>query len=500
VLRFALRVFFRRIEVVGRSRVPRDGACLFVLNHPNGLVDPAFLLAYAPRNVSFLAKSPLFRMPVIGFFVRALDSIPVYRKQDEGEGASSRNRETFERSAELLRRGGTIAICPEGASHSEPYLLPLKTGAARIALGAASEMRKDRRKDLRKDEGRKVKAESDASKDDERNASKNDKRDALKDEVNGEQALLHPSSFSLHPSLHVVPAGLYYTAKTSFRSGALLYFGEPIGIEAGDSDEHGEPARERVRELSDRIAEALRSLTLNADRHEALAMVGRAERIFSSDEDEDASLERELRRRRRFVEAYAYHRAHLPERLEVLEARIHQYEEALAQAGLEDPRQLSTATVSEYARAWTILSRVALFLLLSPAALAGVLLHYPAYKLAGLLATKFARQYDDVLSTFKIAAALLLFPFTWCALALLLYRFAGWWGVLAALACGPLTGYVAVRTREEFDRFRAGTRAALFFLRERSFFRSLLEERRAIRREILALGDEAERAGVFGEA
>jgi glycerol-3-phosphate O-acyltransferase/dihydroxyacetone phosphate acyltransferase len=477
VLRFALRVFFRRIEVVGRSRVPRDGACLFVLNHPNALIDPAFLLAFAPRRVSFLAKSPLFRMPVIGFFVRALDSIPVYRKQDEGEGASSRNRETFERSAELLTRGGTIAICPEGASHSEPYLLPLKTGAARIALGAASEMQKD---EGGRSEGK-------------------DEGDAEKDEVNAEQASLHPSSFRPHPSVYVVPAGLYYTAKTSFRSGALLYFGEPIGVEAAAEDEHGEPARERVRELSDRIADSLRSLTLNADRHEALTMVGRAERIFSSDEDEGVSLERELRRRRRFVEGYAYHRTHSPERLEVLEARIHQYEEALTQAGFEDPRQLTAATVSEYARAWTILSRVALFLLLSPAALAGVALHYPAYKLAGLLATKFARQYDDVLSTFKIAAALLLFPVTWCALALLLYRFAGWWGALTALVCGPLTGYLALRTREEFDRFRAGTRAALFFVRERSFFRSLLEERRRIRREILALGDEAERAGAFGE-
>src|SRR5205085_5440816 len=90
-----------------------------------------------PRPVSFLAKSPLFRTPVVSFFVRALDSIPVYRKQDEGAD-TSRNRETFERAARLLRRGGTIAICPEGASHSEPYLLPLKTGAARIALGAAS--------------------------------------------------------------------------------------------------------------------------------------------------------------------------------------------------------------------------------------------------------------------------------------------------------------------------------------------------------------------------
>lgn len=441
MLRFALRVFFRRMEVVGRTRVPREGSCLFVLNHPNGLVDPVILLCFAPRAVSFLAKSPLFRMPVIGFFVRALDSIPVYRKQDEGAD-TSRNRETFERSARLLRRGGTIAICPEGASHSEPFLLPLKTGAARIALGAAN---------------------------------------AATSEL----------------ELKIVPAGIYYTAKTTFRSGALIYFGEPIEVDAVEPDDDGEPPREAVRELSDRIAEALRSLTLNADRHEALAVVARAERIFSSgdEEDEEPSLERELRRRRRFVEGYAFHRRHSPARVEELERRITRYEEELRQAGIEDPRQLSAATVSEYARAWTLLSRVMLFALLSPAALAGAAIHYPAYTLAGILATKFAREYDDILSTFKIAAALLLFPLTWLALAFVVYLFAGWWWALAALLCAPLSGYVALRTREEFDRFVAGLRAALFFVRERRFFRQLLEERRRIRLEILALGDEAERAG-----
>jgi glycerol-3-phosphate O-acyltransferase/dihydroxyacetone phosphate acyltransferase len=464
VLRFALRVFFRRVEVVGRERVPRDGACLFVLNHPNGLVDPAFLLCFAPRRVSFLAKSPLFRVPVISFFVRALDSIPVYRKQDEGAD-TSRNRETFERSAELLRRGGTIAICPEGVSHSEPYMLPLKTGAARIALGAVSVKDEDER---------------------------------IKDEVKSGLSSLHPLSSRLRSSLSIAPAGLYYTSKTTFRSGALLYFGEPIEVSAVAPDERGEPPRERVAELSERLADALRSLTLNADRHEALALVARAERIFSSgDEEEEHSLERELKRRRRFVEGYAFHRQRSPARLEILERRIRQYEEELRQAGLEDPRQLSAATVTKYARAWTTFSRAALFLLLSPLALAGAAIHYPAYTLAGLLATKFAREYDDVLSTFKIAAALLLFPLTWLALDAALYFLAGWRGVLAAFFLAPAAGYVALRTREEFDRFLGGTRAALFFLRERSFFSRLLEERRLIRREILELGDEAERHGAL---
>ncbi len=483
VLRFALRVFFRRIEVVGAERVPPRGGCLFVLNHPNGLVDPVFLLCFAPRRVSFLAKSPLFGMPVIGFFVRALDSIPVYRRQDEGAD-TSRNRETFSNAAALLRRGGTIAICPEGASHSEPYLLPLKTGAARIALGAVSAEAVARPSGRASQQTEHALPQSEHALQQSEHALPDGRATAPR----GSSAL----------DLKIVPVGLYYTAKTTFRSGALLYFGEPIAVQSVEPDEQGEPPREAVRELSDLIAGRLRSLTLNADRHEALAVVARAERVFSSEEEEEEpSLERELRRRRRFVEGYAFHRRHSPERLEVLEKRIRQYEEELTQAGIEDPRQLSAATVSEYARAPTILSRVLLFALFAPLAAAGTALHYPAYTLAGTLATKLSREGDDVLSTFKIAAAMLLFPLTWVALALSLYTLAGWRVALGALVGAPLSGYVALRTREEFDRFVAGARVALFFVRERSFFRRLLEERRHIRREILALGDEAERAGAL---
>src|SRR5215217_6434962 len=94
VVRFALRIYFKRIEVVGLENVPADTPVIFVLNHPNALLDPVFLLCLAPRRVSFLAKAPLFRMPVIGALVRAMDSLPVYRKQDEGEDVT-RNEQTF---------------------------------------------------------------------------------------------------------------------------------------------------------------------------------------------------------------------------------------------------------------------------------------------------------------------------------------------------------------------------------------------------------------------
>ncbi len=102
-----------------------------------------------------------------------------------------------------------------------------------------------------------------------------------------------------------------------------------------------------------------------------------------------------------------------------------------------------------------------------------------------------------MLSTFKIMAAMLLFPLTWLALASAAYAFGGWRWALASLLVAPVAGYAALRTREEFDRSVAGARAVLFFVRERRFFKQLLDERRAIRREILELGYEAERAGAL---
>ena len=49
------------------------GPLLFVLNHPNSLVDPVFVLCLAPRPASFLAKAPLFRIPLVGALVRGAD-------------------------------------------------------------------------------------------------------------------------------------------------------------------------------------------------------------------------------------------------------------------------------------------------------------------------------------------------------------------------------------------------------------------------------------------
>ena len=54
---------------------------IFAVNHPNGLIDPLFLLCFAPRAVSFLAKAPLFRIPLVGWLEIRLEA-PVISIRD----------------------------------------------------------------------------------------------------------------------------------------------------------------------------------------------------------------------------------------------------------------------------------------------------------------------------------------------------------------------------------------------------------------------------------
>ncbi len=433
LLRFALRIYFQRIEVTGLEHVPLDTPVIFVLNHPNALVDPVFLLCLAPRRVSFLAKAPLFRMPVIGYLVKALDSLPVYRRQDEGEDVS-KNEETFVAARKLLARGGTIGICPEGVSHDEPGLRPIKTGAARISLAAIS---------------------------------------------TGEVS-----------SLRIVPAGLYYTSKTSFRSDALLYFGNPIEVTRVQLEPDGTPPREAVRELSSRIEKTLREVILDAQHEEELQTTARAERIFSSaaPDASNESLKDELRLQQRFIKAYSVVQRLQPERLRRLELRMIRFEEELNQAGV-DPDELSPpgSTLKVFA---AIVRRSLLFLLMLGPAAIGTVAHYPAYKLGGFLATRISRDSEDVISTVKIISAMLLFPLTWIVLAVLGYWYFGWLVAALVLLVIPFTGYVAMVFFEELDKSIAGVRVLMFFLVRRRFFVRLLAERNAIRNEIIALGKE----------
>lgn len=422
----ALRLFFRRIETVNAGVVPSGTGVIFVLNHPNGLIDPALVFVAMPRKISFLAKSTLFRMPVISFLLRTVEALPLYRKIDAGEDVS-KNQKTFEMSRELLARGGSIALFPEGVSHNSPKLLPMKTGAARIALGT----------------------------------------------------VLATSSEPI--VVKIVPVGLYYTSKTTFRSEALLHFGEPFTVERVEADEDGQPPRHAVRALTQKIEDELRKVTLNAETEAELHVARIAEGIFAS-----AASDESLGLRVDFLKKYIAESSgerRSPEDAE-LEARLRKFDTRLASLGLA-PEHLSLARLTRAFVVYRAFVQTWVLILLSPLAVFGTILHAPAYQLGKLVAYLYSRHgADDVASTVKVLAGMVFMPLTWLVAATVLYFLSGWRLALASIPFSIVCGYIALYSLEEFWEMRGWARAIWVFLTRREMFLRLYVERRELQAEL----------------
>lgn len=139
LLKFFRRVssiYFRETEVVGAVPSANTQGRIFAANHVNGLVDPILVLTNAPCAASPIAKSTLWKVPVLKWLLDAVDAVPVVRRRDDPNKPADSNDEIFDRVASHLSGGGNILIFPEGTSHNEPHLVKLKSGAARMLARA----------------------------------------------------------------------------------------------------------------------------------------------------------------------------------------------------------------------------------------------------------------------------------------------------------------------------------------------------------------------------
>ena len=145
--KLALRWFYRDTEVIGLERIPARGPALLASNHPNALVDALVIGCTLRRPVTLTAKATLLRNPLTRGLLRIVGVVPLQRASDaahSGAGAAldpARNADSFAAVLDVLDAGGLVLLFPEGKSHSDPELAPLKTGLARIAVMAHRDRR-----------------------------------------------------------------------------------------------------------------------------------------------------------------------------------------------------------------------------------------------------------------------------------------------------------------------------------------------------------------------
>ena len=124
--------FFKKLTVIGKEKIPTDGAIIFSPNHQSALLDPILVGVTCGKKLYYLTRSDVFRRPYL-WLLDAMQTLPVYRIRD-GFKNLHRNQETFKKCYELLKVKKSLLIFPEGKHHDKYYLLPISKGSSRIGL------------------------------------------------------------------------------------------------------------------------------------------------------------------------------------------------------------------------------------------------------------------------------------------------------------------------------------------------------------------------------
>jgi glycerol-3-phosphate O-acyltransferase / dihydroxyacetone phosphate acyltransferase len=430
IAKFWVWFFFRSVDVHHPEHVPAAGPVLLCINHPNNLIDSLLVGAVVRRKVHYLATATLFRQPLMARFLLACGAIPVYRKQD-GPETADRNAAAFAAAFAALGRGRMVAIYPEGTTHAEARVQRLKTGAARIALGY--------------EDGR------------------------THDDAGGD--------------LTLVPVGLTFEARKSFKARVLVSFGPPVPVRSYLAA-YRENAARAVDALTDAIQHAMELEVVNVERIDEMALVRAIEELYREALVRELQTERGLGERqidpfrlsRGIVDAVDHFRATDPTRVERLWQRIQSYRALLAACRVRDEavrtRGEHPSLRGRVKYGWEALVGLPIFAY-------GAVVNALPYLIPRLIAHRVARKETDYATT-RFLAAVVAIPLFW---ALETWGVAHLFGARVAVPFAislPISGAIAYRYLVGAGRVRGRLRFARFHLWHEAEARRLLVEREGI--------------------
>lgn len=417
---FVLSIFFRRIEIAGVENVPQGVPVIYTPNHMNSLLDGLLARTKLPGDPRPLASATLWGITALRPLLAAIGAIPVYRKQDSQDPAyREQNQDMFTACYEALASNAHIVLFPEGESHAFPGLQQLKTGVARIALGA-----EQRHGPL---------------------------------------------------GVRIIPVGLNFDARQKFRSRVLISIGKPIDPLEG-IDEADPEAKETVDQLMAVIDEGIRSVTLNYPNWDQARLISRAAALYVSRQKidpEQENLADEFSVHKRLADAYLHTREQYPLRIDRIVESVNSYDRLLRVLSVQHEHVIQEHP--KLLQAIFSVRKLSLFLIRLPLSVLGVLLNALPFFLTRMISRLKIRE--DRESTAKLFAGVFLYPLCWTIQAMLLggelLPPLAWW-LLA-----PLSGVSSLLFRERHAQLLEELRTYLK-LNTHSEMKQELEQRLAV--------------------
>lgn len=426
LMRNTIKVFFRSITVKNNQVIPDSGPVIILANHPSTFMDPIVIASVINRKVFFLGKGELFKGTFAKWLLPKLNIIPVYRKQDDPT-QMSKNADTFKKCYEHLENGGAILIFPEGVSITERNLKPVKTGAARIALGA--EARND---------------------------------------------------FNL--GVKIINIGLNYADPHKFNRDLFINIKEPIEVRQYAS-KFIEDEFKAAKDLTEEIRTQLEDLIISIQDNRIDELVKNIETFYKYNLKKARGIsgkhtETEFAITRNIVKAVHYYSETDPAFVASMEMRIKNYLENLKDLKLDDQDLCRNKNNKSF---FGTNIRALLFLIIGfPFYLYGLINNFLPFEIPGILANKIVRSKD-----FRGAIGMVLGMFTFLVFdsiqIFLVHHFFHNFLITVLYAISlPLSGFFTYYYWHTFDQFRAKWLLISLFFKRSTAIANLIAERESI--------------------
>ena len=429
VIKIALKVFFKSVKVKNQDLIPDKGPMIVVSNHPNTFMDPIILASLLKPQVHFLANASIFNSSFTKWLFAKLNMIPIQRKHDTNKEKFDNNK-IFEKCYEFLGKKGTIMIFPEGTSIRVRRLQQIKTGTARIALGAEE-------------------------------------------------------NYNFDLGLKIVTIGLNYSKPESFRSEVFVSVDEPIDVskykEIFLKDEF-----EAARQLTEEIRSNLEEHIIITSNDEEDRLAHQIEEVYKHKLSKDIQLSPEEKEQdylitKGIVDAVRHFEEKEPERIKDFKPKIHNYLKNLKRLDLSD--EVFIKEVKNQGLFWASLQTAVYFIIGFPLFIYGSINNYIPYIIPSKVAIKLVKmtEVEEYMAPVMLITGIFTFSFFYILQIVLMHLiFGNWWITLAYFVSLPISGFFALFYANYLYDARDNWRLFTLFFKRASLVSSLIEQRKNI--------------------